>query len=117
MNIQQKKNLSRARRARRIRKTIIGSAVRPRLSVSKTNTSLFLQLINDEKGLTLASVHTREISGKHSKVDAASAAGKLLAEKAKAKNVTAVVFDRGGNRYTGRVRAAADGAREGGLQF
>lgn len=109
--------MTRARRQRRIRTQISGSAARPRLNVSKSNTSLYLQLINDESGVTIASAHSREIKAKQSKVETASSVGKLLAEKAKAKNVSTVVFDRGGNRYTGRVKAAADGAREGGLQF
>lgn len=115
MNKQQAK-LNKVRRQRRLRTEISGTGLRPRLSVSKSLTSLYVQLINDEKGITLASVHTREVKGK-SKVEIAKAAGKLLAEKALTKKISSVVFDRGGNRYTGRVRAVAEGAREGGLQF
>lgn len=116
MNKQQAK-ITKVRRQRRIRKQIIGNQERPRLNVSKSNTSLFLQIINDEKGVTLVSAHTRELKGKLIKVDASFELGKLLAEKAKAIKISSVVFDRGGNRYTGRIKAAADGAREGGLQF
>ncbi len=111
------KTTTKLRRQNRIRSRVTGTAARPRLSVSKTNTSLFLQVINDEKGVTLASAHSREIKAKGNKVATAAALGKLLAEKAQAAKVTSVVFDRGGNLYTGRVKAAADGAREGGLQF
>ncbi len=115
MNKQQAK-LNKVRRQRRLRTEINGTGLRPRLSVSKSLTSLYAQLINDEKGITLASAHTREVKGK-SKVETAKAVGKLLAEKALTKKISSVVFDRGGNRYTGRVRAVAEGAREGGLQF
>lgn len=117
MNKQQAKNASKARRQRRIRMTISGTAARPRLSVAKSNTSLYLQLIDDVAGVTLAAAHSREIKGKNAKTASASSVGKLLAEKATALKIKAVVFDRGGNRYTGRVKAAADGAREGGLEF
>ncbi len=116
MNKQQAK-ITKVRRQRRIRKQISGSSARPRLNVSKSNTSLYLQLINDETGVTIVSAHTRELKGTVKKVEAAGALGKLLAEKAIAKKISSVVFDRGGNRYTGRIKAAADGAREGGLQF
>ncbi len=115
MNKQQAK-LNKVRRQRRLRTEISGTHNRPRLSVSKSLASLYVQIIDDQKGITLASAHTREVKGK-SKVETAKAVGQLLAEKALAKNITTVVFDRGGNRYTGRVRAAAEGARAGGLQF
>jgi large subunit ribosomal protein L18 len=116
MNKQQAK-LTKVRRQRRIRKQIIGTQERPRLNVSKSNTSLFLQLINDERGVTLVSAHSRELKTKKTKVEASFELGKLLAEKAIASKISSVVFDRGGNRYTGRIKAAAEGAREGGLQF
>jgi len=116
MNKQQAK-ITKVRRQRRIRKQISGSSSRPRLNVSKSNTSLYLQLIDDGTGVTIVSAHTRELKDKTKKVEAAAALGKLLAEKAIAKKISSVVFDRGGNRYTGRIKAAADGAREGGLQF
>lgn len=116
MNKQQA-HINKVRRQRRIRTELSGTATRPRLNIFKSLTSLYLQLIDDERGVTLASAHTRELKGKAAKVKAAEAVGKLLAEKAQAKQITSVVFDRGGNRYTGRVKAAADGARSGGLVF
>lgn len=116
MNKQQA-NINKARRQRRLRTQISGTSARPRLNIAKSLTSLNLQIIDDQKGVTLVSAHTREIKTKGSKLEAAMAVGKLLAEKALAKNISSVVFDRGGNRYTGRVKAAADGARAGGLQF
>ncbi len=117
MNKHQAKNASKVRRQRRIRMIISGTAARPRLSVAKSNTSLYLQLIDDIKGVTLVAAHSRDLKEKQAKTAGAAALGKLLAEKALAKNIKSVVFDRGGNRYTGRVKAAADGAREGGLEF
>lgn len=117
MNKQQAKAASKARRQRRIRMTITGTAARPRLSVAKSNTSIYLQLIDDVKGVTLAAAHSRDIKTKQSKTAAATAVGTKLAEAAIAHNIKSVVFDRGGNRYTGRVKAAADGARAGGLEF
>ncbi len=111
------KTLSKARRQRRIRMKISGTAARPRLNVAKSNTSLYLQLIDDEQGVTLVSVHSRDIKEKKGKTDVSFALGKLLAEKAQSKKIETVVFDRGGNMYTGRVKAAAEGAREGGLKF
>lgn len=116
MNKQQA-NINKARRQRRLRTQISGTAARPRLNIAKSLTSLNLQIIDDQKGVTLVSAHTREIKTKGSKLETAVAVGKLLAEKATAHNISSVVFDRGGNRYTGRVKAAADGARAGGLQF
>ncbi len=116
MNKQQAK-LTKIRRQRRIRTELSGTTARPRLNISKSNTSIYLQIIDDTSGVTIASAHTRELKGKQTKVEAAFALGKLVAEKAQTKKVTTVVFDRGGNRYTGRVKAAADGAREGGLTF
>jgi len=111
------KQLKRLRRRGRIRVKISGTAECPRLSVFRSNTGMYLQLINDEKGLTLASAYSKEIKGKMKKTEIANALGKLIAEKALAKKIKTVVFDRGGNFYTGRVKAAAEGAREGGLEF
>lgn len=113
----QQAKLNKIRRQKRLRTHIAGTAARPRLHVSKSLTNLYLQLINDEKGVTLVSAHTREVKEKGSKVALAEAVGKLLAERAQAQSITTVVFDRAGNRYTGRVKAAADGARAGGLVF
>jgi len=78
---------------------------------------MYLQLIDDEKGKTLASANSLEIKSKGAKKDISLKLGKLIAEKAKGKKIKKAVFDRGGYRYHGRVKAAADGAREGGLEF
>lgn len=118
MNIQKAKQLLHARRARRVRVKISGTADCPRLSVFRSNTGLYLQLINDATGITLVSAHTRDLKAKKiKKAEAALELGKLLAEKAIAKKIKKVVFDRGGNLYTGRVKAVAEGARAGGLEF
>jgi large subunit ribosomal protein L18 len=108
---------TKARRAARVRSKIFGTALRPRLSVFKSNRYLFAQIINDDLGVTLASAHAKELTTKLTKTEAALALGKKLAEKAKAAKVTQVVFDRGANLYHGRIKALADGAREGGLEF
>lgn len=111
------KNERQNRRHGRVRAKISGTAVRPRLSVFRSNRGMFLQLINDENSQTLVSAKTQEIKTAGAKTEKSLELGKLLAEKAKAKNITAVVFDRGCYKYHGRVKAVADGAREGGLQF
>lgn len=107
---------NRLRRRSRIRSKISGTSVMPRLSVFKSNTSISAQIIDDSAGLTLASAHSREVKGK-GLLAKAVLVGKLVAEKAKAKKIEKVVFDRGGFSYAGNVRALAEGAREGGLQF
>jgi len=102
-----------------VRARVAGTAQRPRLSVFRSNTGIFAQLIDDEKNVTLVSASTKEADkkGKVNKTEAALALGKLIAQKAKDKKIETVVFDRGGNRYHGRVKAVAEGAREGGLEF
>lgn len=109
------KKLGRTRRHNRIRSKMAGSAARPRLAVYKSNRYLHVQLIDDAKGVTLAAGSTAEAKGK--KTDAAKWLGEELAKRAKEKGIKAVVFDRGGFRYTGRVAALAEAAREGGLTF
>jgi len=107
-------------RKNRVRAKISGTATRPRLSVSRGLASTTLQLIDDESGRVLAAVYERELSAtekKKTKTERAHALGLLLAKKGTAVGITAVVFDRGGNAYHGRVKAAADGAREGGFIF
>ena len=116
MNKTQAKKEKRQRRQRRIRSLVIGTKERPRLSVSKSNTALFLQLIDDSAGKTLVSISTRSLKGKTG-VEKASAAGKEIAKMAIEKKFKKVVFDRGGYVYTGKIKAAAEGAREGGLEF
>lgn len=109
----------RAKIKRRIRKNIFGTSEKPRLSVFRSNKQIYAQIIDDTKGFTLASSSTfknKNAEGK-SKTEAASLVGKELAEKATKAGVEQVIFDRNGYKYHGRVKALADGAREGGLKF
>ncbi len=108
----------RLRRRRRVRAKVRGSAERPRLSVYRSNRGLFAQLIDDDAGTTLAAVNWTEPDLKQlGRAEQAKRAGELLAERAKQAGVETCVFDRGGYRYHGRVKALAEGAREGGLDF
>jgi large subunit ribosomal protein L18 len=115
------KREARDRRHARVRRRISGTAQRPRLSVYRSNVGIYAQLIDDTAGRTLVAASTldRDASAPEEggKVAAARAVGLRVAERARAAGVQSVVFDRGGNRYTGRVQALAEGAREGGLQF
>ncbi|MCH6469321.1 50S ribosomal protein L18 [Sinomonas terrae] len=109
---------SRSRRHIRLRKRVVGSAERPRLVVSRSSRHVFVQVVDDSKGITVASASTLEAdlrAFEGDKTAKAKRVGELVAERAKAAGVEAVVFDRGGNKYHGRVAAIADGAREGGL--
>jgi len=118
MNKQKAKKEKMDRRHKKLRYKISGTALKPRLSVFRSNLGLNLQLIDDEAGITLASANYKEIKGdKKTKTEVATELGKLLAKKAQDKKILEVVFDRGGYRYHGRVKAVADGAREGGLKF
>jgi len=114
------KQLGRARRHRRVRRKISGTADRPRLSVFRSNKHIYAQLIDDREGRTLTSASSAEkelsLAGK-GKSEAATEVGRVLAKRAREKGVEKVVFERGGNLYHGRVKALADGAREGGLVF
>lgn len=101
----------------RVRSVVSGEGTRPRLSVFRSGKNIYAQLIDDEAGKTILSASSREVKAKGKKVDIALEVGKLLAGKAKEKNIAKVVFDRGGYKYHGRVKALADGAREGGLEF
>jgi large subunit ribosomal protein L18 len=96
-----------------------GTAQRPRLNVFRSNTNLYIQIIDDDLGQTLVSASTADggVPEKGTKTEKARSAGQLAAERAKARGITTVVFDRGGYLYHGRVKAAADGARAGGLEF
>jgi len=108
----------RLKRRRRVRSRVIGTAERPRLSVYRSNRGVFAQLIDDGKGHTVAAVNWIEADLRKLKAsDQAKKAGELLAERAKKAGVESCVFDRGGYQYHGRVRALAEGAREGGLAF
>jgi len=112
------KSAARGRRHLRLRKKIEGSASRPRLVVTRSARHVFVQIVDDAKGHTLVSASTMEKEMRSSSDDKSAkskAIGLLLAERAKAAGITEVVFDRGGNKYAGRVAAIADGAREGGL--
>jgi large subunit ribosomal protein L18 len=112
------KPASRLRRRRRVRAKVAGTAERPRLSVFRSNRGIRAQLIDDVSGHTLAAVNWTEDDLKTmGRMDQAKRAGELIAERAKAAGVETCVFDRGGYRYHGKVRALAEGAREGGLRF
>lgn len=114
------RNEARVRRHTRVRKKVFGTAERPRLAVFRSNKHIYAQLIDDDRGATLAAASTMEAAmrgGSTGTVEAAKKIGKLLGERASAAGVTAAVFDRGGFQYHGRVAAVADGAREAGLKF
>ena len=121
------KNTVRQRRHARVRKTVVGTAAAPRLNVYRSLNHIYAQVIddragNEKGGVTLAAASTMDKDVKAqieclTKSDAAKVVGKVLAERALAKGVETVVFDRGGYLYTGRVKALADGAREAGLKF
>ncbi len=118
MNKAQDKKLKRGKRQRKIRAKISGDSSCPRLNVFRSNNGMYAQLIDDRAGKTLFSVHSREVKGKDlSKTQVSEEMGKLLAEKAKKAKIEKAVFDRGGYKYHGRVKALADGAREAGLVF
>jgi large subunit ribosomal protein L18 len=110
------KTLKRERRHRRIRAKVFGTEDMPRLSVYRSNKFVYAQIINDEKGITLASASTKDMKGK-GMLEKAKLAGAEVAKRAQEKKIKKVVFDRGGFIYTGRVKALAEGAREGGLKF
>jgi large subunit ribosomal protein L18 len=113
------KKEKRKRRHKRIRAKIFGTEKRPRLCVFRSNKHIYAQLIDDEKGHTIVSASDLELKRieKMTKVQKAKEVGKLIAKKAKEKNIEEVVFDRAGYKYHGRVKALAEGAREGGLKF
>ncbi|WP_278898353.1 50S ribosomal protein L18 [Lactobacillus gallinarum] len=112
------KNKLRLKRHKRIRGKISGTAERPRLSIFRSNKNIYAQLIDDVAGVTLASASTLDENvSDATKVEQAAAVGKAIAEAAKAKNISTVVFDRSGYLYHGRVQALADAARENGLDF
>ena len=116
---QKDSNKARIKRHQRIRNKISGTASRPRLSVFRSSKNIYAQLIDDEKGVTLCAAGTGEksFSGYGGNCEAAKKVGQTIAERAKEKGITEVVFDRSGYLYHGRVAALADGAREGGLSF
>lgn len=116
------RSVARARRHARVRKDLTGSIQRPRLNVFRSLSGIYAQVIDDQAGHTLAAASTvdkdlREKVKGLKKAEQAKLVGKIVAERAKSKGIESVVFDRGGYRYSGRIKALADGAREGGLQF
>lgn len=111
------KNESRLKRNRRVRAKISGSMQRPRLAVFKSLTSIYVQAIDDANGKTLAQANLSEIAKAKNTIEGAKEVGKLIAKKCLAAKVETVVFDRAGYRFHGKVKALADGAREGGLKF
>ena len=114
------KAVSRRRRSIRIRKKISGTALRPRLVVTRSTRHVFVQVVDDTLGVTLASASTMEADIRKLNEDKTAKSrkvGNLVAQRAKAAGISAVVFDRGGSKYTGRIAALAEGAREGGLDF
>ena len=122
MNKLQKKQAGLRRRHTRVRGKVSGTAERPRLCVTRSNANMYAQVINDVTGVTICGVSTLgadfKATGKSgATVEGAAVLGELIGKKAQEKGVTAVVFDRGGNLYHGRIAAVADGAREAGLEF
>jgi large subunit ribosomal protein L18 len=110
------RRVGKARRHFRLRKKVVGTDLRPRLVVNRSSRHLFAQVVDDTKGVTLASASTYKLTD-GDKTAQAREVGTRVAEAAKAAGVTKVVFDRGGNTYTGRIAAFADAAREAGLEF
>lgn len=117
MDKNKEKQLKRQRRHNRVRAKVQGTTECPRLSVFRSNTSINLQIIDDLSGKTLVSAHSRDIKDSKEKVEVSHKLGLLIAKKALEQKIEKVVFDRGGNKYHGRIKAVAEGAREGGLKF
>ncbi len=122
MNLQHKKELNRLKRKKRIRRHIIGTSIRPRMTIFKSLNHCYVQLIDDESQKTIVAASTvgKELKSSLAQTgntEAARKLGHVIAEKAMAMNITSVVFDRNGFLYHGRVKALAEGAREKGLQF
>ena len=122
MSTKNSRSVARIRRHQRVRKTVQGTPERPRLSVFRSVAEIYAQVIDDEAAITLVSASSidqqlRAQAQTMKKSDQARLVGKMIAERARAKGIKQVVFDRGGFRYIGRVKALADAAREGGLEF
>jgi len=115
-----KKTVSRLRIKKRVRAKIVGSTERPRLSVFRSNQNIYAQLIDDSRGVTVAAASSLEdavVTEGSARVEIGRSVGKLLADRARTAGIETAVFDRNGFRYHGRVKAVAEGAREGGLRF
>ena len=117
MAVAEKKRLHREKRRKRLRRKVVGTAERPRLSVYRSNVHIYAQLIDDYAGHTLAAADSREVGEAENRKEAARTVGELVARRAAEAGVEEVVFDRGGNKYHGRVAALAEGARSGGLKL
>jgi len=117
MAVVEKKRLHREKRRKRVRRKIAGTLERPRLSVYRSNAHIYAQLIDDTAGNTLAAADSREVGEVDSRTEAARKVGELIAARAAEAGIETVVFDRGGNRYHGRIAALAEGARSGGLKL
>ena len=117
MAVVHKKRLQREKRHRRVRRKISGTAQLPRLSVYRSNVHIYAQLIDDGAGHTLVAADSREVGEAESRTEAARKVGELVARRAAEAGIEAVVFDRGGNKYHGRIAALAEGARSGGLRL
>ncbi len=120
MGIKNKKAYSRLRIKRRIRKTIVGTAERPRMSVFRSNKQIYVQLIDDSNGTVLVAASSRasdSADAKVNKIEQAKLVGTAIAEKAKATGIENIVFDRNGYLYHGRIKSLAEAARQGGLKF
>jgi large subunit ribosomal protein L18 len=117
MAVVEKKRLHREKRRKRVRRKISGTAQLPRLSVYRSNVHIYAQLVDDDAGHTLAAADSREVGEAENRTEAARKVGELGARKASEAGIETVVFDRGGNKYHGRVAALAEGARSGGLKL
>ena len=117
MTVVEKKRLHREKRHKRVRRTVSGTAERPRLSVYRSNVHIYAQLVDDDAAKTLAAADSREVGEAENRKEAARKVGELIANRATDAGIEAVVFDRGGNKYHGRIAALAEGARSGGLKL
>jgi large subunit ribosomal protein L18 len=117
MTVVEKKRLHREKRHKRVRRKVSGTAERPRLSVYRSNVHIYAQLVDDDAGNTLAAADSREVGEAENRKEAARKVGELIANRATDAGIEAVVFDRGGNKYHGRIAALAEGARSGGLKL
>ena len=111
------KRMHREKRRKRVRRKVVGTAERPRLSVYRSNVHIYAQLIDDDAQTTLAAADSREVGEAENRKDAARKVGEIIASKASEAGIETAVFDRGGNKYHGRIAALAEGAREGGLKL
>jgi large subunit ribosomal protein L18 len=117
MAVVEKKRLHREKRRKRVRRKVSGTAERPRLSVYRSNVHIYAQLVDDDAGNTLAAADSREVGDAENRKEAARKVGELIANRASDAGIETVVFDRGGNKYHGRIAALAEGARSSGLKL